>query len=365
VIQKLVWENVKHRPLRTFLSALLIGIPVTLVLTLAGLSKGMIEDNNKRIRGFGADIMIRPKDSNFMNLGTAGMSDKIVKLVGEQPHVKLATGILVHSLGSLFTNIAGIDLNEFNAMSGGMEYVSGGPFRQPNDVIIDQYYAKEQKKQVGDEIDLLHQKMRISGIVTPGKLYRVFMDLRNLQDLVGSRNGVNLIYLQVDRPENLNEVIAELKALLEGYPILSMDEATALYTYDSLPALRIFSDIVVGIAIFIGFAVVCLSMYMAVLQRTREIGILKSLGASRWYVVNIILREAVLLAIVGTILGIGMSYAAKWTIQTFVPASFPPAVDPGWWPIAAVIAFIGAVLGALYPGLHAASMDPIEALSYE
>jgi putative ABC transport system permease protein len=144
-----------------------------------------------------------------------------------------------------------------------------------------------------------------------------------------------------------------------------MDEATAVYSYDSLPALRMFSNIVVGIAIFIGFAVVCLSMYMAVLQRTREIGILKSLGASRWYVVNIILREAVLLAIVGTILGIGMSFVAKWAIQTFAPATFPPAIDPTWWPIAALIALTGAVLGALYPGMHAASMDPIEALSYE
>ena len=121
----------------------------------------------------------------------------------------------------------------------------------------------------------------------------------------------------------------------------------------------------VGIAIFIGFAVVCLSMYMAVLQRTREIGILKSLGASRWYVINIILREAVLLAIVGTIMGIAMSYGAKWLLQTFVPASFPPAVDPTWWPIAAAIALFGSVLGALYPGMRAAQMDPIEALSYE
>jgi len=365
VIQKLVWENVKHRPLRTFLSALLIGIPVTLVLTLAGLSKGMIEDNNKRIRGVGADIVIRPKDSNFMDLGTQGMNDKIVNLVRQHPHVTLATGILVHHLGGMFTSVAGIDLNEFNAMSGGMAYVAGGPFRRPDEVIIDDFYAKELKKQVGAELEVLHQKMRVSGIVKSGKLNRVFMDLRSLQDLVGSRNGVNIIYVKVDMPNNIKTVIDELKAQLVDYPIYSMDEATALYSYDSLPALRMFSDIVVGIAIFIGFAVVCLSMYMAVLQRTREIGILKSLGASRWYVLSIILREAVLLAIVGTILGIGMSFGAKWTIQTFAPASFPPAVDPSWWPIAAVIALIGAVLGALYPGMHAAGMDPIEALSYE
>jgi putative ABC transport system permease protein len=89
------------------------------------------------------------------------------------------------------------------------------------------------------------------------------------------------------------------------------------------------------------------------------------LGASRWYILNIILREAVMLAITGTVLGIGMSYAAKWLLQTFAPAALTPAVDPSWWPTAAAIALFGAVLGALYPGFHAASMDPIEALSYE
>ena len=76
----------------------------------------------------------------------------------------------------------------------------------------------------------------------------------------------------------------------------------------------------------IGFAVVCLSMYMAVLQRTREIGILKSLGASKGFILGIILIEAMLLGVGGTILGIVMSYGAYWLIRTLVPASFPMVI---------------------------------------
>ncbi len=160
-------------------------------------------------------------------------------------------------------------------------------------------------------------------------------------------------------------MIAALKQQLEGYPIYSMQEFTALFNTNSVPILAKFTAVVVSIAVLVGFAVVCLSMYMAVLQRTREIGILKALGASRWYVLNIILREAVLLAIAGTVAGIAMSYGVEWLLKTFVPASLTPAVDPSWWPLAAAIALTGAVLGALYPGLHAAGMDAIEALSYE
>jgi putative ABC transport system permease protein len=365
VIQKLVWENVKHRPLRTFLSALLIAIPVTLVLALTGLSKGMMEDATKRYRGVGADIVIRPKGSSFISLGSSPIDERIVDVIRKQPHVTLATGFITQSLGDMVSTAAGIDLNQFNEMSGGMDYLAGGPFGGPDDVIVDEFYAREKKAYVGKIVELAGHQWRVAGIVKPGKLNRVFVDLRRLQFLTGNTGKVQLIYVKVDKPENINSVIAELQKLLVDYPIRSMEEYTALFTSSNIPALSRFTGVMVGIAIFIGFAVVCLSMYMAVLQRTREIGILKSLGASRWYVMNIILREAVMLALVGTALGIAMSYGAKWLIQAFVPATFPPAVDPSWWPAAAAIALLGAVLGALYPGLRAARMDPIEALSYE
>jgi putative ABC transport system permease protein len=365
VIQKLVWENVKHRPLRTFLSALLIAIPVTLVLTLAGLSKGMLEDSNRRNRGVGADIMIRPKNSSILSLGTAPIPEKVVGVIRKQPHVASSTGMVLQTLGNAFSTAAGVDWDEFNNMSGGLEYVQGGPTQNADEVVVDEFYAQQNKLRAGDYVELLGAKRRVAGVVKPGKLNRVFMDVRRIQELTSNSGNVNTIYVKVDRPENIPLVKDELERLLPGYPIYSMEEFTSAFNVDNIPMLSRFTSVMVGIAIFIGFAVVCLSMYMAVLQRTREIGILKSLGASRWYVINIILREAVLLAIVGTILGIGMSYGAKWLLQTFAPASLPPAVDPAWWPTAAVIALFGAVLGALYPGLRAARMDPIEALSYE
>jgi putative ABC transport system permease protein len=117
--------------------------------------------------------------------------------------------------------------------------------------------------------------------------------------------------------------------------------------------------------VVIGFAVVCLSMYMAVLQRTREIGILKSMGGSKGFILGIILAEALMLGVGGSVLGIVMSYGAYWLIHTLVPASFPMIIVYHWWPIAGSITLLAAGLGALYPGLSAAAHDPIEALAYE
>ena len=139
----------------------------------------------------------------------------------------------------------------------------------------------------------------------------------------------------------------------------------AMYSVENIPAIQEFTVVVVIIGVVIGIAVVALSMYMAVMQRTREIGILKALGASNAFILRVILLEALLIGLGGTILGIVFSFGAQWLIATLVPASIQMAIVYAWWPRTAVIILTAAALGALYPGLSAARHDAIEALAYE
>ena len=129
--------------------------------------------------------------------------------------------------------------------------------------------------------------------------------------------------------------------------------------------LRPFLDVIIGIGVVIGFLVVSLSMYMAVLQRTREIGILKSLGAKKSLIMGLILAEAFVLGFAGTVVGILLSYASHYGIHAAMPASLPQAIVYAWWPKAGAVAMGAALLGALYPGMLAVKQDPIEALAYE
>src|SRR6185312_10238388 len=87
VILRLVWENVRFRPLRTLLSILLIGVPVMLILTLVGVSQGFMEDSKDRTRGVGADIMFRPPGSSITSGGTASIREGAVARLAEVPHV--------------------------------------------------------------------------------------------------------------------------------------------------------------------------------------------------------------------------------------------------------------------------------------
>jgi putative ABC transport system permease protein len=365
VTVKLVLENLKHKPVRSLLSVLLIAVPVTLILCLVGLSYGMLEDSQNRARGVGADIIVRGSNaSSVLNFSGAAMSQALVAFLEKQPHVKMALGVINHPV-DLPLILTGLDLDRFNRMSGGFGYVAGGPFRSPDDIIVDEPYAAQKKLHVGDRISLINHTWRVCAIVKPGKLTRLAVSLKVLQDLDSATGKISQVYVQIDNPADVNAVAQQLREALPGYPINTMAEWTAMFNVNNIQGLREFIYVIMGIGVVIGFAVVCLSMYMAVFQRTREIGILKSLGGSKSFILRIILIEALALGFGGTILGIGMSYGAYWLIRTLVPASIPMIIVHSWWPKALLITLLGAGFGALYPGLSAARQDPIEALAYE
>jgi putative ABC transport system permease protein len=367
VTAKLVLENLRHKPMRSLLSMFLIAVPVTLILCLVGLSRGMLADSARRARGIGADIMVRPPGTSFLTLSGAPIPEKMVGFLERQPHVAQALGMMVHPSSGL-TYVTGVDLAPFDRMSGGFKYLEGGPFRSPTDLIVDDYYARQNKLHAGNEVTgLLNHSWRVAGVVEGGKLARTVVPLRTLQDLTGNTGKLSQIFVKADKDRDIPVVMQELKTLLPDYNIYTVEEFTSLLTVENVQggALNTFIKVMVGIGVVIGFAVVLLSMYMAVLQRTREIGILKALGASHWFILKVILAEAVVMGIGGTIVGIGLSFGARALILALYPASLTQAVTPDWWPITGVISLVGVVLGALYPGLSAARQDPIEALAYE
>ena len=364
MINKLVFANLRHRPVRTLLSLLAIGVEVTMMLTLVGLSNGMLEDAANRAMGVGGDILVRASGTSLIGFSSCSMQEARLARFRELQHVKLTLGTVVVATGGVST-LTGIDLDEFNAMSGGFKYVRGGPFQGPRDVIVDEFYARQNHVAIGSTVKLSNQDWRVCGVVEPGKLSHVFVPRKTLQDL-GSCNGkLSNIFLKLDDPANTDKVIAALKELLPGDPVYSMAELTSLYSVENVPGLSAFIGVIIGLSIVVGFLVVFLSMYTAVLERTREVGILKALGASPGYILNIVFRETTILAIAGSIFGILLTYGTRWAIMTLVPAALTQKIVPNWWPIAAGIAVGGALLGALYPAWKAARQDAIEALSYE
>jgi putative ABC transport system permease protein len=367
VTAKLVIENLKNKPMRSLLSFLLIGVPVTLILTLVGLSTGMLNDSKARAEGIGADLLVRASSTQAgISLSADSVPEKFVNYFRTKvPHVKLAMGVINHGI-DFPLGITGIDQDDFNAMTGGFTCLAGQHgLRNPDDLLVDEPYARQKKLRLGQTVTLLNHDWHFVGIIGGGKLARLVVPLRTLQSVIPEAAGkVTNIYLKLDNPKNADQVeqfIHENTSL----KVNTMEEITAAFTVNSYPGLAEFTYVVMGIGVVIGFAVVCLSMYMAVLQRTREIGILKAIGGSNSFILRIILLEAMVLGVGGTVFGILLSFGAWWLIHTLVPSSLQMVIVPIWWPIAGGITLVGAGLGALYPGLSAARHDPIEALAYE
>jgi putative ABC transport system permease protein len=362
LVNRLVLENLKHRPVRTLVSALAIGVQVTLMLTLVGVSRGMVEDALQRTRGVGADVVIRPPDSSLFSFSSA-FPEGILRVVRQHSEVAIATGTFVYPIGGV-DSVTGIDLGAFGAMSGGFHFLEGGPFGGPDDMLVDQYYAAANHLHAGDTVEVMNRKWRLAGVVEAGKMSRMFVDLPRLQDLTANTARLSCIYVKLTDPAQTAGVIGALEKQLERYKIYSMQDLISQMTVTNVPMLRKFTDVVIGIGILVGFLIVFLSMYTAVLERTREIGVLKALGASPGFILNLLLRETVLLALVGSVLGIVMTYGARGLIMTLVPTMIQ-AIVPDWWLKAAGISVAGALGGALYPGLKAARQDVIDALAYE
>lgn len=364
MINKLVLENLKHRPVRTLLSVVAIAIEVAMMLTLVGLSRGMLDEAARRARGVGADIWVRPPGSSVISMGNAPMSEGLVQYFEKQPHVKLVTGTISQAIGGI-DSVTGLDLDKFGALNGGFRYIAGGPFQGEDDIMVDERYAKQNGLKVGSTVKVLNKEWRISGIFESGKLARMVLPLKRLQDLTSNTGKLTQIFVKLDDPKMTNEVVAAFKKSLPDYPIYSVEEFTSLFSVNNVTGLRQFITVVVLLSAIVGFLVVFLSMYTAVLERTREIGVLKSLGASPGYILDILLRETFVLAVIGTVLGIGLSFATRWLILEFAGATLTSMITPDWWPTAAVIAIGGALLGAMYPGWKAIRQDALEALSYE
>jgi putative ABC transport system permease protein len=363
-INRFVLSNLAHRPIRSLLSILAIAVEVTMILTLVGVSYGTLDGTARRTRGVGADIVIRPPGSSVIGLSTAPMTDKLVSAVGQQPGVRMAIGTVVQPLEGLDT-VTGLDLDQFNSMSGGFHFVEGGAFQKDDDILVDEFYAKQKRIHAGDSIALLGRTWHVAGVFESGKLTRICVRLPVLQELTSNPHHLSQIYVKVARPDQTQAVVGELKNLLPNYPIYTIEEFTSLLTVNSLALLRNFIGVVIAIGLIVGFIVVSMAMYTAVLERTREIGILRSLGASSVTIFSLLLKETLVVALVGSVAGIALTYLARWAIEHVGRSGLTQEIVYGWWPIAVLVAVTGSILGTLMPAVKAIRQDVVQALAYE
>jgi putative ABC transport system permease protein len=258
--------------------------------------------------------------------------------------------------------IYGVDYKRFNALSRGFIFRSGQPFTAPDEAIADDIVAQTRRLKVGDTVTLINHPFRISGIVVHGKGARFYVPLKTAQDIMGAENRVSVFFVR--SKGNTADTRSQILQLNAQNTVRSMSEYVSLMSSSKLPELKPFIRTMVVLGIVVSFLVVLMNMHTMVMERTREIGILKALGFTRLEITEMLLGETALLAVVGGLTGIVITFLAQAILKQTLP-SLPIQISVGWVFASIGLALLGAALGATVPAIRASSYDPVEALAYE
>jgi len=366
LIGHMIVQNVLHRPVRTLITVIGVAVEVTLVILVVGLTTGLLTESAKRTEGVGADVMIQPPSASiWAAFSGAPMPIAIAGKLRKLDYVQAVAPVLVQ-----FNSVNGLDVvygiqpDTFRAVSGGFVFHSGHDLEKADEILVDDVYARGKKVKVGQELHILGHDFHVAGIVEHGKGARLFVLMSSLQEMSGAIDKASIFFVKCDRTDHTPAVMDEIRQLLPGYEIRPLKDFISLMTSSTLPGLSAFINVMISIAVAIGFLVIFLAMYTTIIERTREIGVLKSLGASKSYIVEIILSETTLLCLIGTAFGIGLSFFMRWVFTSIFP-SMTIMILPKWILYAGVIAVAGGLLGSSYPAWVASRKDPVEALAYE
>jgi putative ABC transport system permease protein len=365
-MDNLVLSNIAHRPARTFVSVLGVAVGVLLVVFTVGLAHGILRERGRREAGVGAEIMLRASGTTGLS-GTqrfalpVSRADEISSIPGVRIAVPLGQNADVSDTGFGMRVIDGIPFESYARLSG-LKIIEGRAAVEGREAVVDSTWKAQRKANIGDALKLYGQDYKIVGVYEPPGGARIKIPLSAMQEQVGSEGFCTTILVSCTDPAQQEEVAARIHERFADDQIIFTRDLPEFYA-SGVPALNVFISVVVGVSAIISTLIILLAMYTTVTERTRQIGILKSLGMSNVTVAWIIEQEALLVSVLGVVLGLVLTLAARFAVMRMT--SLTVDIEPRWLAISLLIGLVGGTIGALYPALRAARQDAVEALSYE
>jgi putative ABC transport system permease protein len=364
-MENLITANIRSRPTRTFISILAVALGIMIMLVIGGIVKGTLNEYLGRTVALGADYILQPPGSSVLYaFSDASLNAKLAVRLRQTPGISAVTPVLSKFSASHFGLVFGIDLPSYNQFPGRLQMIEGNPTLTGDEIVVDQIYAEAKKIRIGTVINFLDHDFRVTGICRAGSIVRVFVPLETLQKLLSTTDKVTILFAKAAPSANQDQIFRDLKQQFPHYSLIRASDPTLLLAETPLPGLKEFRITVILISMALSFMVILLAMYTTIFERTREIGILKSLGASQRFIVGMILKESVMICGLGALLGIIASEIIRKIIITKIP-TLQVAMSFNDLMQGMLLGLVAGILGALYPAYKAARMDPVRALSFE
>jgi len=359
--------NLFARKGRTIISVLTVALGTTLLLLLVGFTRGTLREVAARMMKTNADILVMGKGANpliAMNMSTLDMMlcDELEKVPGVASVTPVAMNqVNVHNQP---TRMYGLRKNDLVKLLGDRRMLKGRMFEGKFECVIDNRMASVEKLTVGDPVPGPRgTTFTVVGVVEAGVLGRIYVPMKTLQEVVKDPDAVWAFLIGCTDGSRAPQVAERIeKKFTHTSTILVRNYFQVLAR--SLKEMQYVVHGIIALTMLMSFLVILLAMYTSVVERTREIGVLKALGAGRSFIVREVLTESTIIATVGVLVGIGLSFVGR----VFIERSYPHycvELAPPWLAVAVVVGLVAGVSGALLPALHASAQDPITALNYE
>lgn len=363
-----VAKNFYRHPLRSSLTVLGVSLGVVAIVTFTSIIQGVRDTIQSGLHIGGADLVIYQAGVAADILSSLDEDETRAKLLAD-PDVRHVTAGLGHVMpvgAQRITVVIGVEPNGFTYDS---SFVDGPPIRQLDEASLGAMAARTFAKKIGDRIDIGGRSFRIVSIFNSGTIVydaAITVHLKTLQEMLGREGRASAFFVDLRDGANVDNVI---KRLEEANPeVVAIASAEQYHKVDN--GLEISQNAAWGVtfaSVLIGSLIVLNTMWMTVLERTREIGVLRAVGWSRSRVLTAILLESLIVGaaalIVGALLGVGLA-----ELISFAPLTSQfvrPTYSLDTFVLAATAVLILSVVGGALPAMRAARITPAEALRYE
>lgn len=397
----LAWANLTHHKLRSLLSALAVGIGIMLMLVSKGLASGSIAEVDQRMQTVDAELVVLPAQDNIIFTNGAPFRGIHERYLARQTDDRgpLADAVIPVffgqvKMGGQQQRLFGVDPEQMRVFLGPRRVLAGKLFDQarafaervrggavpPSDattqayggyladgleLVIDERLQRVGGYKLGDEIQIMGQVFRIVGIIETGVAGRVFAPLQTLREIVvaGEQNA-SMYFIKLRSGCDAVKAADRIQSGLGADARVELKSDYGRLLRESFASVNLYMTASSSVALAACFLFILLTMYTLVIERTREIGVLKSLGVTRFGLVRLSVAEALYISIGGVAIGIVLAFAAQWLLAIWRPL-LTVDLAAGQLLTALVVGVVGGTLSALYPGYRAGKLDPAVALTNE
>lgn len=372
---KLILKNPFRNKTRSLLAIIGIAIGIATIVAL-GLITASLEDSTETTLKEGSAEITATKIGSSMASSSGNLNESYVEELSKIDGVEKTAGMLESTVidTSKSSDSSRYGFSLYGAKTDdlsivGINNINGSVFNEnENELIVGKNLAEEENYTIGDKVDVYGKEFKITGIYETGSIFydsAMYTGLSKLQNLTDNEEKISSISIKIKKDANLTTVNDKIKnEYNDTLRTITAEEMTQTID-DTLGMINSATTAIEALAIIIGGLGVINTMMMTVFERTREIGVLKSVGWSKKRILSMIMGESIVLTIISGIIGSILGVLAVFILFKLNGDNMTLIFNINIFIKAFLVALSVGIIGGLYPAIKASRLSPTEALRYE